>query len=233
MVKYAVGLKNEDGFTLIELMVALVISSIVIVAIFMTFNSQHKSYITQDRVSDMHQNIRAAMYFMEREIRMAGCDPFGNADAAITTAGPELLSFSMDIRGDSDGSDPDGDTADTNEQVTFVLDDPDGDGVDNELDRNNNTIAENIDAISFVYLDEDGIQLDDDGGGNVTTSISDIRSIQITLVARTEGRDAEFSNNNTYQIVLPDGTLSDIYTANDNVRRRMLSTLIRCRNLGL
>jgi type IV pilus assembly protein PilW len=233
MVKYAVRLKKKDGFTLIELMVALVISSIVIAAIFMTFNSQHKSYVVQDRVSDMHQNIRAAMYFIEREIRMAGCDPLGNADAAITAAGPDSLSFSMDIRGASDGSDPDGDTGDANEQVTFALDDPDGDGVDNELDRNSNTIAENIDALSFVYLDEGGDQLSDIDGDGSPDSIDDIRSIQVTLVARTEGRDVEFNNNNTYQIVLPDGTLIDIYTANDNVRRRMLTTRVRCRNLGL
>jgi len=72
---------KEAGFTLIELMIVLVISSIVIAAIFATFISQQKSYATQTKVSDMQQNARAALTLMERDLRMAG---FGVGDSGFT-----------------------------------------------------------------------------------------------------------------------------------------------------
>jgi type IV pilus assembly protein PilW len=235
-------IKNSDGLTLIELMVALVISSMVIAAIFMAFNSQHKSYVVQERVAAMQQNLRAGMDMMVRDIRMAGYDPTGDAGAKIIIANIAELQFQIDDNEDGDFTDASG-NHDSNEQIRYALTNDDGDGIADglpcHLGRESwsgglQTVAENIDALSFIYIGEDGNQLDD-GGGNVdATHIDDIRSIQVTLVARTEGRDAEYSNNNTYQIVLPDGVSSrTIYIANDNVRRRMLTTRVRCRNLGL
>ena len=109
---------------------------------------------------------------MEREIRMAGCDP---SDDAVDFADWDISSsssfkFTLDIRGNSDGSLPDGDTDDANEDITYALD-----GTD--LERNNNLIAENIASLNFVYLDEDN---------NVTTSASAVRAVEITLEATTD-----------------------------------------------
>jgi type IV pilus assembly protein PilW len=63
---------NKNGFTLIELLVAMAISGIVAGAIFTAFQSQQKSYLIQDQVTEMQQNLRAAMDIMVRDIRMAG-----------------------------------------------------------------------------------------------------------------------------------------------------------------
>ena len=79
-------LQNSDGMTLIELVVALLISTILMFSIYLTYLSQHKAYTVQDQVTDMQQNLRAAMFHMEREIRMAGCDPEGADEFAIETA---------------------------------------------------------------------------------------------------------------------------------------------------
>lgn len=68
-------LKKNKGITLIELLVVLVISSIFIAAIYRIFTRQQKSYIVQEQVVDMQQNVRVAVNKMMREIRMAG---FGN-----------------------------------------------------------------------------------------------------------------------------------------------------------
>ncbi len=63
---------RNQGFTLIELLVAMVISLVVMGAIYGTFKSQQDSFVIQDQVTAMQQNLRAAMYTMSRDIQMAG-----------------------------------------------------------------------------------------------------------------------------------------------------------------
>jgi len=212
---------SNKGVTLIELMIAMTIFLLVLGAIYSTFQSQHKSYLVQEEVAAMQQNIRAAMYHIQREIRMAGCDPTGNANAGITTANADSIRFTEDVWDGSDGSDPDGDADDPNEDITYNLDDSDGDGVDDELDRNNQTVAQNIDALNFVYLDANGIE---------TAVLADIRSVEITIVARISRPLRDSPNNRDYfnqrntQILSAQG---------DRYSRKRLTSAIKCRNLGL
>ena len=214
---------KERGFTLIELLVVVALAGIVMAGIYSTYASQQKSYITQDQVAAMQQNLRAAMYYMGREIRMAGCDPTGDANARILNAGSATFSITLDITDNAGTGDPDGDTSDANENITYLLYDPDGDGI-TDLGRDtgggNQLVAENIDALDFVYLD---------ANGTVTATLSDIRSVQVTLVARTSRGDPGYTNTTAYQ----NQQGITIYTApGDNNRRRLLTTFIRCRNLG-
>ena len=65
------GNKN-GGFSLIELLVALVLSSMVMAALYRGAISQQKTYSIQEEVIDMQQNVRNAIDRMTREIRMAG-----------------------------------------------------------------------------------------------------------------------------------------------------------------
>jgi type IV pilus assembly protein PilW len=84
-------LRNQNGVTLIELLVALVISTILIAGIYRTFIGQQKSFTTQEQVVDVQQNIRIAIGNMVREIRMVG---FGNFSMpAIVNAGADTLTF--------------------------------------------------------------------------------------------------------------------------------------------
>jgi prepilin-type N-terminal cleavage/methylation domain-containing protein len=212
-----------NGFTLVELLVALAIAGIVMAGIYSAYYSQQKSHLAQEQVAAMQQNLRAAMYFMEREIRMAGCDPTAGANAGIVTANANALSFTADLRGDATGSGADGDTADPNENITYSL-------PGTELLRNGNPIAENIDAVNFVYLDKDRNALDDDGMGTVVASIPEIRAIQITLVAKTDRRDPGYTNSAAYQ----NQQGANFYTApGDDFRRMVLTMHIKCRNLGI
>jgi type IV pilus assembly protein PilW len=68
-------LRESKGVTLIELMVALVISAILIAGLYRTFIGQQKTYTIQEQVVDMQQNARLSVSKMMKEIRMAG---FGN-----------------------------------------------------------------------------------------------------------------------------------------------------------
>lgn len=144
----------------------------------------------------------------------------------------------------------DGDTSDALEQITYTLsDDGDNDGIADSLNCSLQRqywdgaawlpnpaaeIAFNIDALNFVYLDEFGGQIDD-GGGAVTVHISDIRSVQITIVARAgqnprqglpnQTVDDKIYRNQQGQVILP--------AQNDRFRRNILTTEVSCRNLGL
>jgi type IV pilus assembly protein PilW len=195
--------KSEHGFTIVEVIVSLLIASIVMTAIYSVYTVQQKSYMTQEQVTAMHQNLRSAMYYMEREIRMAGCDPTGEAGAGIVTANLNLLRFTEDTRGKGNTDPPDGDTGDPNEDITYSLADGDGDG-DTDLvrdtqageDIHDRVIAENIASLNFTYLDVNG---------NTTASLSAIRFVQISLTVATE----------------------------DNANTSALTTRINCRNLGM
>ena len=212
---------NTQGFTLVELLVAMAVSLLAVGAIYSTFLNQFKSYQIQEEVAAMQQNIRAAMFHMQREIRMAGCDPTGLAGAGITAASPTSISFTEDVWDGNPGGSPDGDTGDNNENITYNLDDSDGDGVVDELDRNNQTVAQNIDALNFVYLD---------ANGTPTATFVDIRSVEITIVART-GRSLRTSPNNMVYKNQRDQQI--LGAQNDKFSRKRLTAFINCRNLGL
>jgi len=209
---------SNKGVTLIELMIAMTIFLLVLGAIYSTFQSQHKSYLMQEEVAAMQQNMRTAMFYMTKEIRMLGCDPTGNAGAGIVTANGDSISFTEDIRGDADGSDPDGATNDPNESIAYALS-------DNNLVRNtgggNQVVAENIDVLDFVYLDADG---------NQTATLTDIRSVEITIVARTGRALRVTKDNNLYYN--QQGT-QILGAQNDNFSRKSMATFIKCRNLGI
>jgi type IV pilus assembly protein PilW len=219
----------NQGFTIVELLVAMVVALLAMGAIYSTFLSQLKSYVVQEETSAMNQNLRIALFYVQREIRMAGCDPTGNANAKIITANASSINFTEDVRGDLDESDSDGDTDDANEDITYRL-------KANNLVKNtgsgNQLVVQNIDALDFVYLDGSSPpNVLNPGGSSVPDeSLDQIRSVEVTMVARTDRITLASKNNNAYfnqrgwKILGPQ---------NDNFSRRRLSVWIKCRNLGL
>ena len=63
---------NKKGFTLIEIVVAMAVASVVLAAIFTMFHAQTQSHRQQQLTVQMQQNLRAVVHLLEREIRMAG-----------------------------------------------------------------------------------------------------------------------------------------------------------------
>jgi len=64
--------KRETGLTLIELMVAMAIVSIIIIGVVRVFGSSYQSYVTQNDVASVQQNIRVAKIFLEKDLRRIG-----------------------------------------------------------------------------------------------------------------------------------------------------------------
>jgi len=211
---------SNKGFTMIELLVAMVVSLLALAAIYSTFLAQHRSYQVQEETAEMQQNLRAAMYYIESEIRMAGNDPFNTGNFGITAANATSITFTTDID-DGAGGVPDG-ILNANETITYNFADSDGNGFNDVLDRNGQPVAQNIDAVDLVYLDDTGIP---------TATLSDIRSVEITIVARTDD-PLLYGNPNANAYFNKQGT-QILAPQNDNVSRRRLTTLIHCRNLSL
>lgn len=77
----------RKGSTLIEVLTALLIFSIVLTAAFATFNFQKQSYTTQTRVAEMQQNLRAAMDTLLRDLRMGGYGLNSNINVPLSVVG--------------------------------------------------------------------------------------------------------------------------------------------------
>jgi type IV pilus assembly protein PilW len=170
------------------------------------------------------------MYIMQREIRMAGHDPTGLTDASILVADDAELQFQIDDNGDGDFIDGGGN--DLMEQIRYAM--TGGGALGRQLWNGPLTpLAENIDAINFVYLDGA------DPPNVLATPVADrseIRSVQITIVARSGQNLPGFFYRQTDDRIYRNqqGTIIlDMSAAPDNFRRQLLTAEVKCRNLGL
>ena len=222
--------KSQQGFSLIEVVVAMAISSIIITAVYEFFNSQQRSYLAQDQVTEMQQNLRAGLSLMTREIRSAGFNPNQTAN---------LAGFVTDFAAPNDIFSPDINYTTDKSVIAFTIDDSINNIIEsNDLEQiayriNNNTlqrysatrkqweaVANNISALDFVYLDQNGA---------VTTNPANFRAIEISLIVRAGKKDLHFKDSQTYlnkqgQNICPSCN-------NDNYRHRLLSTTVYMRNL--
>lgn len=203
------------GFTLSELLVAMAISGIVVGGAVMIFRTMVRSHNTQVELTTMQQNLRAAMFYLERNIRMAGFDPSGEADAGFAVIKTNRIAFTLDK--DENG------IIDSNWDERF----------DFRLDANNLVrimpstgaswlVSDNIEALNFVYLDVDG---------EPTSNPSSVRSVQVTIVGKI-GEQAGFTNPYVDRMVYTNRDGAVLLPAqNDNIRRMALTSSINCRNL--
>ena len=218
---------DKKGFTLIELLITILVFSVIISAVYASNTSQQKTYRAQDQVADIQQTLRAAMTVLISDIRMAGYNPMGNnpASLGVTVALPGQITIGSDLDGNGIVVGDPGeffaigfpDAVDVNNDGI-----PDGGGV-GTLGRNYNSggykaLAENIQAIEFRYFDEDGL---------LTVAPGSVETIQLTILARANAPDINFTDIKTY--TTPSGQIWGPY--NDNFRRRLATTTIRCRNL--
>jgi len=235
----------ESGFTLIEIMIAMLISVIVISGVYSAYTAQLESYSTQEKVAEMQQNIRSAMMIMTREIREAGCDPTEFTNAGIVSATMGQIQFTRDIAGNAIApNEGDGALDDANENISFGFSaavDADSNGIADggtagadwsapgNFGRNSGgslqPIAENVDAVEFNYILSDGTSSTAPDSSN----INEIRAVQVSMLVRSQQMDLKFINTTAYTTA--SGAVWGPF--NDNFRRRFAATTIQCRNLGL
>lgn len=149
---------NDRGFTLVELMVAMVMAIFLILGTMTISEMATRSYESQDRITTAQQSVRGAMDMMVRQIRLAGLDPLAEtngtlANAAITTAAPTNLVFGADL-------DASGAIDATNERIQYTIA---GDQL--QLQRwqagapgwtDPVTVIDGVTFLRFDYFDEEG-----------------------------------------------------------------------------
>ena len=168
---------NEQGFTIVELVVGLAISLILMGIAVKIFLVQQRAYNVQGQLSEMQQNIRAATDMIVRETKMAGYNPTGASFNGITYDTSQLR-----ILADLDG---DGAATGTTEDITYKY----FNTVDYPLQikrksgsGNFQPLSENIQVFTFDYLD---------ATGSSTTDDALIRQIQIIITGRTAKTDPD------------------------------------------
>jgi type IV pilus assembly protein PilW len=167
---------NEQGFTVVELVVGLAISLVLLGIAVKIFLVQQRSYNVQEQLAEMQQNIRSTMDMIVRETKMAGYDPL---NTAIPVSGIIYSPTQLQILTDIDGSGTA--TGIENEDITYSYN-----GTDSQIIRNtagvDSEIAGNIQAFNFNYYDSNGIP---------TTASANIRQMQLSITGRTAKADPE------------------------------------------
>jgi type IV pilus assembly protein PilW len=216
---------KDKGFTLVEIMVSMAISSLVIAGIYGVYTIQQRSYTVQEQVSEMQQRIRSALDFMTRNIRMAGYDPSGVCSSDFITADADTLVFDVCERR----------TGVPEYRITLNYNASTGQ-LDVTRDANRTAsatsmpLAENVDAFRFSYRDDQG---------NVTTSLNDIKIVEVSMLVRSTYPDPRYTDTITYlpasgnaaDWILASGFTNPPSGDDKNFHRRLLTTSIALRNM--
>ncbi|MCG8567846.1 MAG: prepilin-type N-terminal cleavage/methylation domain-containing protein [Desulfobacterales bacterium] len=200
---------ENQGFTLIEILISLAIVGLVMAGLFTSFRGQQQSHLSQSQTVEMQQTARGTLYIMAKEIRMAGYDPEGQNATGIVSAGDgsdsnNALTFTY-VFGETD-DDP-GEVRTISYYLYDAYGDGDGnDGIGRAVNGSLQPLADNIETLRFRYLDSSGA---------VTTTIDDVRAVEIQIAARV------------------DQAVTDYTLGKDTRVNRTVTTIVNCRNLGL
>jgi type IV pilus assembly protein PilW len=156
------------GFTVIEVLMVLAILSISFGTIYKSFEQLSRSYTNENVKAGVQQGARIAVEFMVQDIRLAGLDPLGTANAGVAATVPLPTSTWIEFTSDMNY---DGEIVATDdfETIKYEL-------VGSELKQTNHlgqeTMLDNVTNLSFTFLDADD---------QPPTATSDIRSVIISL----------------------------------------------------
>jgi prepilin-type N-terminal cleavage/methylation domain-containing protein len=106
---------RAGGFTLLELMVALGLLSIVMMAVYSVYRTQLNTVVVQQSRQEAQEYARSILHVMVRELRNAGYTPTSASCAGIVAANSQSIQFRSDLNGD-------GDCSDTDEDITYTYD---------------------------------------------------------------------------------------------------------------
>lgn len=189
---------NQNGISLIELVITMAISLLIATLSFDIFTTHYKKYQVQTTVLDAQQNAGNGLDMMLRELRMAGYDPTGTAFNGKTLLSDDISpkriieATEKKIRFLADTNE-DGNFDDDNEDVTYELRKGET-TLRRKTGAGGQPLAENIESLLITYLDKEGKVL--------PAPVSDtnrIRMIEIYIRSKTERPDPDFKFENGFR----------------------------------
>jgi prepilin-type N-terminal cleavage/methylation domain-containing protein len=179
------------GFTLVEVMISIAILSILFGTIYRTFDVFTRSYAKENVKAGVQQKTRIGIDLMARDIRLAGLDPLGSANAGFNAANTNSTSiqFTADLNYDGDLDDP-------FEDIRYFLN---GNRLQQTADLGTgpvtDTLLDNVIGLTFTYLNETDTPLAE------PVATDEIRTVLISLTLQREaGRDEPISRTYTSRI---------------------------------
>lgn len=185
--------KGNRGVTLIELMIVLTLSLLLMSAVYVSYEAQHKGSRAQEQVAVIQQDMRAVMDIVEKDIRNAGCDPcISRMDSMLyNTSGTRVLGVQMDLDNNT-ATCPHAATNMTHRRYYR-------DGTNNLL-CNGQVLVANVTTFGVTYWDVNDISITPTGGANANYGIGNtlssseaklVYSAEITLSIQSAQRDPD------------------------------------------
>lgn len=156
------------GYTLVELMVAMVISMIVMAVMYRVYESSSKASVHNAVSIEIQQTLRVGIGYMSREIRMAGLDPRLTGNFGIEVADVSNIRFTLDRNMDGVVNNH------SEERMTLRL----ADGrlqiglYEGTSSEDFQPLIDNVSELEFCYFDADG---------EPTDTLEDIAAVDILL----------------------------------------------------
>ncbi len=200
---------NNKGLTLIELMIVLVLSLLLMAAVYLTYQLQHASGQSQAQVVATQQDLRAAMDIISVDIMNSGYNPIyptsqQQIQGIANTSGASSLELVMDLNGNGATNG----VSDVGEDVIYNL--------PGNLQRRSLTrtcsnpggniiqvIANNVTQLSFTYLDQYYNIITPSGPGNTLTNTQVqqlVKFIRVTIIKQSDQKDPQTHNYLTREL---------------------------------
>ncbi|OGP17281.1 MAG: hypothetical protein A2V21_302850 [Deltaproteobacteria bacterium GWC2_55_46] len=180
------GRFRERGFTLVEVLIAIVITSVVSLAIYSLYTTFFKQSQIEDLKVEAQQNARVSLNMLERELMNAGYAA-GTADV-ITDATSSLIEFIY--------TDPETDTslsltAGKRLKVKYWLQTTGGvqylvkktDNLSDATTGSTEQVAPYVNSITFTYYDLDGAEIADT---STQPDRNSVKFVTVNMVTRTK-----------------------------------------------
>jgi type IV pilus assembly protein PilW len=202
----AIHFYSKTGFSLVELILAMGISTLILMGIYSVFSITSKNFTTQNAAANAQQSLRTAIGLMARDIRAVGLDPIDTDNFGFEYAASTKIRITADSL-DSGTGEFNGTVDETNfERITYEFQ---GDQIVQTLyegtaSENPAPLISNINNLQFTYFDANNADLIDYGLSPPQVPADDlinIRTVEIQItVQEPAGIDQSVSRTLTRRV---------------------------------